>query len=635
MSKTSCSADSAAPLLIAAVMMASLVAGCPQPAPAGLMVYINNPADDLFIPFGNSPCAEGKAYYGGTRGIKVAPTGNWPLQQVEVRVGQGQPSTKDKAPFVFNWDTATSKDGDVRINIIGTSDERETFELSIQVCVDNQLPTLAVHDLKEPLTVYVEDTSLSLSAEARDNNGIEQISAVFQATGLDPQKADCGAPGKSSTTCQWAPNKMGKTFAPQEVDPQASLTVTTLDRAGNRSEKTIPATFRSRLEWTHDVKGTVDFGIAALSDGRVAIATNTKAPISGEKLIVLSAEGKELCQWDPKTIEPQIFTSSIVASKDNKYLFFTTNLALVAILPPSTPVGTCPLAWSKLPEPKGSFSYSRPLVSDSLGLVFVIDQGSDNSKASLIAVKMDSGAVQTWSLQVSDPGSSVNEVLASPALGPDGSTIYIGNEEGSLIRAKYPDDPAQATIVTKTGGPIQTAVLATKDRVYVPTSDLFLRALSLTGGVDLSYKARYPFNTDIGISPDGQVIYIGSFDGMLNAMNASTMTLQSSYNVGSLAIQLEENETSKVHKSYGSPVVGPDGIIYAGCAYPAKPLDQQEFNPCGLNALEPKTLSPLWYFQATGEGKNLIMGSPALAGQRLYIASSKGILYALDATLNK
>ena len=117
---------------------------------------------------------------------------------------------------------------------------------------------------------------------------------------------------------------------------------------------------------------------------------------------------------------------------------------------------------------------------------------------------------------------------------------------------------------------------------------------------------KFKTGNEIASSPAvaGGVVYVGSREGWLYAVDAKTGQEKWSFNTGS--------------EVFSSPAVA-DGIVYVGMS---------EFGPSPLYALDVKTGQEKWSFQTNG----LVNSSPAVADGVVYVGSNDGRLYALDAT---
>jgi outer membrane protein assembly factor BamB len=186
--------------------------------------------------------------------------------------------------------------------------------------------------------------------------------------------------------------------------------------------------------------------------------------------------------------------------------------------------------------------------------------------------------------------------------------------------------------------------------VYVGSDDGYLYALNASTGALLW---KYTTDNVLRSSPAvaNGVVYVGDLDGFLYALNASTGALLWKYNTGEV-IQLS------------SPAVA-DGVVYIGAFNPDSNLyalnastgallwvyrmraDEIESSPavangvvyvgsssydcygrCNLYALNASTGALLWSYTTAGP----IWSSPAVANGVVYVGDLGGFLYALNAS---
>jgi outer membrane protein assembly factor BamB len=586
------------------------------------------------------PCREGTLFLSGTRKLKLVPEGGGTFAKAEVKVEKGATLTDTAAPFVMEWNTIQSEDGDIRLIAEGTIDEgKDPVSKSVVVCVDNQPPKLKVDSPKDDTTLYKEDVTLEISADAQDEHGIAHIGVSLTVEDAPPLVLEsCGEPGNASVTCHLDPTQLGKTFTPKE-EVDGTLSVIAEDKAGNTAEVTKHVFVTTRLQWRFDPdereldECTMPYGPAALSGGRVALAINFTEPISG-KIVVFDANGEEVCSWDPPARAngeaPEGITSPLVASKDGSRVVFTTDSHVVSLTP--TKAKVCPLTWSALPDGKGIYEFSRPALDDNQKIIYVVDQGKKTTRTSLRTFNMDTGAPLNWAKEISSLTDEYS--YSSPALSFDGAFIFIGNEEGDLYKLKYNEPQVPSGWPYRTGGAVESAPLVLDKKVYVAGRDLYLHALNDDGSKIASFNCKNAasFSTDIALSLDGKRLYAGDSYGYLSAIDSATGDILAQYNVGKMQGVPEEGEAADKFKPYTSPVADGNGLVYAACAFPFRGDKQSEQNPCRFNALSQDKLELLWAFDSEGLGKNLFLASPAVSGDRVYIGNTRGQLFALKTT---
>ena len=136
--------------------------------------------------------------------------------------------------------------------------------------------------------------------------------------------------------------------------------------------------------------------------------------------------------------------------------------------------------------------------------------------------------------------------------------------------------------------------------VYVGSRDAYLYALDASTG-DLLW--RYETGGSVVSSPavSGGVVYVGSTDNRLYALDASTGDLLWRYETGGSVVS--------------SPAVS-GGVVYVGST------DNR------LYALDASTGDLLWRYETGGE----VFSSPAVSGGVVYVGTRDDYLYALDAS---
>jgi len=115
------------------------------------------------------------------------------------------------------------------------------------------------------------------------------------------------------------------------------------------------------------------------------------------------------------------------------------------------------------------------------------------------------------------------------------------------------------------------------------------------------------------------IIYAGSTDGRVVAINSSTENLEWSYSIAPVTAPssgLSCGQTSATTAIYGTPVVDRD-IVYIG-TYSGQ-----------VYALTIARGADRWVYPRTGS-IGAIVGSPVIANETIYISSSDSMVYALD-----
>ena len=193
-----------------------------------------------------------------------------------------------------------------------------------------------------------------------------------------------------------------------------------------------------------------------------------------------------------------------------------------------------------------------------------------------------------WKYQTGD------KIYASPAV-VDG-VVYIGSLDGNVYAL---DADSGAELWSSNVGVHESSVAVAGGVVYVGSmEDHGIHALSAKTGEQL---ATYPTGLWVQSSPAvvDRVVYVGSYDGSVYALNAHTHLLWT-YQTGYFV--------------YSSPAVD-HGVVYIGS------LDDNVY------ALDASTGTELWRY-TTGDQ---IYSSPAVANGVVYIGSYDHNVYALNA----
>jgi len=122
-----------------------------------------------------------------------------------------------------------------------------------------------------------------------------------------------------------------------------------------------------------------------------------------------------------------------------------------------------------------------------------------------------------------------------------------------------------------------------------------------------------------GTTVHDDIIYAGSTDGSVVAINSSTENLEWSYSIAPVTAPssgLSCGQTSATTAIYGTPVVDRD-IVYIG-TYSGQ-----------VYALTIARGADRWVYPRTGS-IGAIVGSPVIANETIYISSSDSMVYALD-----
>lgn len=133
-----------------------------------------------------------------------------------------------------------------------------------------------------------------------------------------------------------------------------------------------------------------------------------------------------------------------------------------------------------------------------------------------------------------------------------------------------------------------------------------------------------------GTTFDNGILYVGSADGKVMAVNSSTRNLEWSYAIvmpsgGGMSC----GQTSAPAAIYGTPVVDGD-LVYIG-SYAGKVLAlSTSARSQGLSFPQKRNGEWEWDCPKMGKESNAIVASPAVGEDAIYVASSSGRVYSLD-----
>ena len=214
-----------------------------------------------------------------------------------------------------------------------------------------------------------------------------------------------------------------------------------------------------------------------------------------------------------------------------------------------------------------------------------------------------------WRLKARQPpgaGQLVDWWEGNAELGPDG-TIYAGNT-GDAAYAVNPDGSVK-WIHRSTGSYWTDAAIGDDGTTYWGSLDLFIHALD-SNGEDVWRDPTLGFViSSPALGPDG-TLYVGSFDGKLYAIDAKTGLVRWTYATGDNVYSspaLDEDARGNVKRIVFAST---DGSVYA-------------VDPSG---------KLLWRYD-TGDPvrSSPVIGRLPGGGKAVYVGSSNGKLYALDA----
>ena len=210
---------------------------------------------------------------------------------------------------------------------------------------------------------------------------------------------------------------------------------------------------------------------------------------------------------------------------------------------------------------------SSPAVSPDGATIYI-----GSSSSTVHALNAATGA-EVWSFQTAYRSRSE----ASPAVSPDGATIYMGSNDHSV----YALNAATGAEVWsfQTGGNVRSSPAVSPDgaTIYIGSHDYSVYALNAATGAEVwSFQTGNWVFSSPAVSPDGATIYIGSWDNSVYALNAATGAEVWSFQTGS--------------HLRSSPAVSPDGAtIYIGSMDGVYALNSE--SPCPANSYATSTAS--------------------------------------------
>jgi len=240
--------------------------------------------------------------------------------------------------------------------------------------------------------------------------------------------------------------------------------------------------------------------------------------------------------------------------------------------------------------------------SPAIGIDGTVYIGSDDRN--LYAINPDTGQ-EIWRFMTN------GEVRSAPAVGPDG-TIYFGSIDGNLYAVKPSGVKKWAFNI---GDFIFSSPAISSDGrlIYIGSSNNYIYAVNATSG---TYKWRYKTGDKIISSPaigfDGiePVVYVGSLDNHVYAFAANNGTLKWTFKTNA--------------EVYGSPAVGADGKIFVGECKTGS-TEEYNFKLFCLNVDGSKS-----WDMVGGTG---FYSSPAIGPEGdVYIGSWDGYLYSINET---
>ena len=288
----------------------------------------------------------------------------------------------------------------------------------------------------------------------------------------------------------------------------------------------------------------------------------------------------------------------------------------------------------------GGAVYSSPAVAADVAYLT-----SDDGRLYAFSASGTAGCTGTpvtcaplWTASIEPAGSIGSTVGVSSSPAVVGGVVYVGSTDGKL----YAFDATGTTNCTgtpttctplwtaTTGGAIFSSPKVVGNVVYVGSTDGKLYALDATGttnctGTPTTCTPLWTATTSGAIDDSpavaGGVVYVGSTDGKLYALDATGTT--NCTGTPTTCTPLWTATTSGAI-TFSSPAVA-GGVVYVGSTDgKLYALDATGTTNCTGT---PTTCTPLWTATTSGA----ILGSPAVAAGVVYIGSTDHDVYALDA----
>jgi outer membrane protein assembly factor BamB len=239
--------------------------------------------------------------------------------------------------------------------------------------------------------------------------------------------------------------------------------------------------------------------------------------------------------------------------------------------------------------PTGGAVTTKPAVGTAGNSAGKIYFGSDDG--SLHAV--DSNGTQLWRFDVPGLPGPPNPIKSSPAISPSGNTVYFGTNNGRFY-ARSADNGSLVWVQSFISSAFQSSpVIGSDGTVFVGNDDGNLYAFDGSTGAlrpGFPFATGAPVRSSPALSNDGAVVYIGSENGILFAVNTSNGTERWRFTTGDdidSAIAVDPighiyfgSDDNNVYALYPDgtlkwsfptgdnvevkPAVNPGGIVYAG-----------------------------------------------------------------------
>lgn len=248
-----------------------------------------------------------------------------------------------------------------------------------------------------------------------------------------------------------------------------------------------------------------------------------------------------------------------------------------------------------------------------------ITAAAGSGMTNTVTVTVPVHAASKWAAPLSLGGV----VESSPAVSPDGSTVYIGSGDGNLYAV---NDSGTVKWSRSLGASVQSSPAVSSDgsMIYVGSGKDSLYAITAENNQAWSCPIGSRVYSSPALSPDELTVYVGADDGNVYAVDAALGTIKAGWPVAAGG------------KVVSSPAVSDiDGTVYVG-SYGGQ---LHAINPDGAAkwAAPFQAAGLIWSSPAIGRSPN--PGDPATS-YRVYFASfgatpTGSTLYALDQDGNE
>ena len=215
---------------------------------------------------------------------------------------------------------------------------------------------------------------------------------------------------------------------------------------------------------------------------------------------------------------------------------------------------------------------------------------------------------------------------SSPALSPDGSTVFIGSYDHNL----YAVSALNGTVLWKTftgssGIGIESSPAVTPHNIVIvgTYSKKIIGCSGESGAVLWTYPTSNYVASAPALSLGGDVAFVGGVDGLLHAIFTSNGKRKWIYNA---SIVVEQGGALSLQSIWAPPMVS-DDVVFFGSGGQANPYVDAHAHVHALNSSDGSTL---WNYSV---GSSQIQSCPTLGrgNKTLFVGVYDGRLLALDA----